>query len=316
MELRHLRYFVSVAEELGFTAASHRLRVAQPSLSQQIRDLEREVGAALFARTSRRVELTAAGADFLQQARAILAQAAQAAEQARAIGNGQLGSVDIGLTGSVLLGPLGPLVAAFGARLPRVTVRLHEMSPREQEAALHARRTDVSFLRRPAEDSGLVDELAWPEAVAVALPEGHALAAHSSIALSTLRHESFVFLRLEDSRFAQYLRECCVEAGFLPRISQQVVEAYSLTSLVAAGLGVALVPEGVQALSRPGVIYRPLSEPTPRADVRMIYRPDRSPAAEEFLQLARELLRPPAPVKLRKSPVHAANRPSRPRSAR
>src|SRR3954453_20287793 len=163
MELRHLRYFVSVAEELGFTAASHRLGVAQPSLSQQIRDLEREVGTTLFARTSRRVELTDAGADFLQQARAILAQAAQAAEQARAIGSGQLGSLDIGLTGSVLLGPLGRLVATFGARFPRVTVRLHEMSPREQEAALHARRTDISFVRRPAEDSGLADELAWSE---------------------------------------------------------------------------------------------------------------------------------------------------------
>lgn len=295
MELRHLRYFVCVAEELGFTAAAARLRVAQPSLSQQIRDLERGVGAALFIRTSRRVELTAAGAAFLDRARAILAQADQAAEQARAIGLGQVGSLDIGLTGSVLLGPLGPLVAAFGARFPRVTVRLHEMSPREQQAAVHARRTDVSFLRRPAEDPELVDELAWPEAVAVALPEHHGLAARRCIPLPLLREESFVFLRLEDSRFARYLRDCCVEAGFLPRISQQVVEAYSLTSLVAAGLGIALVPQCVQALSRPGVVYRPLEDPSPRADVRMIHRPDRSAAAGHFVALAREFLKhPPA----------------------
>ncbi len=293
MELRHLRYFVSVAEELSFTAAAGRLRIAQPSLSQQVRDLEREVGTALFARTSRRVELTAAGVTFLGQARAILAQAGQAAEQARAIGLGQVGSLDIGLTGSVLLGPLGPLVAAFGAHFPRVAVRLHEMSPREQQAALHAHRTDVSFLRWPAEDTELIDELAWPETVAVALPEHHPLAARQRISLSLLRGESFVFLRLEDSRFAQYLRECCVEAGFLPRISQQVVEAYSLTSLVAAGLGVALVPECVQTLSRPGVVYRPLEEPAPRADVKMIYRPDRSSVAERFVALAREFLKQP-----------------------
>ena len=290
MELRHLRYFVLVAEELSFTAAAHRLRVAQPSLSQQVRDLEREVGTALFFRTSRRVELTPAGAAFLEQARAILAQTGQAAEQARAIGLGQVGSLDIGLTGSVLLGPLGPLVAAFGAHFPQVVVRLHEMSPQDQQAALHARRTDISFLRRPAEDPELVDELAWPETVAVALPERHKFAAHRRIPLSILREESFVFLRLEDSRFAQYLRACCIEAGFLPRISQQVVEAYSLTSLVAAGLGVALVPGCVQTLSRPGVIYRPLEEPAPRADVRMIYRPDRSAVAERLISLARDVL--------------------------
>lgn len=293
MELRHLRYFVSVAEELSFTAAADRLRVAQPSLSQQVRDLERQVGTALLARTSRKVELTAAGTAFLEQAHAILAQAGQAAEQARAIGLGQLGSLDIGLTGSVLLGPLGPLVAAFGARFPRVDVRLHEMSPQEQQASLHARRTDISFLRRPAEDPELIDELAWPETVTVALPERHRLATRGCIPLPLLREESFVFLRLQDSRFAQYLRECCIAAGFLPRISQQVVEAYSLTSLVAAGLGVALVPERVQTLSRPGVVYRPLEEPAPRADVRMICRPDRSAAAERFVTLAREFLQQP-----------------------
>jgi DNA-binding transcriptional LysR family regulator len=291
MEFRHLRYFVAVAEELSFTAASHRLRVAQPSLSQQIRDLERELGAALFARTSRRVELTAAGAAFLEHARAMLAQAGQAAEQARAIGRGQVGTLDIGLTGSVLLGPLGPLVAAFSARFPGVVVRLHEMPPQEQQVALHARRADISFLRRPAEDPALVAELAWPETVAVALPERHPLAARQRIALSDLREESLVFLRLEDSRFAQYLRDCCVEAGFLPRISQQVVEAYSLTSLVAAGLGVALVPECVQALSRPGVVYRPLNEAVLRADVTMVYRPDRGAVAERFIALAREFLK-------------------------
>lgn len=294
MELRHLRYFVAVAEELSFTAASVRLRVAQPSLSQQIRDLERQVGAALFVRTSRRVELTAAGAAFLEDARAILAQAAAAEAQARAIGRGQLGSVDIGMTGSVLLGPLGPLVTAFAARFPRVTVRLHEMPPRDQQAALHARRTDISFVRRPAEDSDLAVELAWSETVALALPEGHALAGRERIALPALREESFVFLRLEDSLFARYLRECCVQAGFLPRISQQVVEAYSLTSLVAAGLGIALVPESVRVLARPGVVYRPLDEPAPRADVHMVYRPERSPAAEQFIQLAREMLALPA----------------------
>lgn len=293
MELRHLRYFVSVAEELSFTAAANRLRISQPPLSQQIRDLERELRTTLLARTSRRVELTAAGVAFLDQARAILAQTEQAAEQARAIGLGRIGTLDIGLTGSVLLGPLGALVAAFSAEFPQVAVRLHEMSPQEQQGAVHARRTDISFLRRPADDPDLTNELAWPEKVGVALPERHPLAARRRIPLARLRGESHVFLRLRDSRFARYLRDCCIEAGFAPRISQQVVEAYSLTSLVAAGLGVALVPECVKRLSRPGVVYRSLAEPAPIADVRMVYRPDHSAVVGRFVGLARDHLRPP-----------------------
>jgi len=140
------------------------------------------------------------------------------------------------------LGPLAQLVAAFGAQYPKVALRIHEMSPQDQQAALHARRTDISFLRRPAEDRDLTVELAWRERVGVALPRQHRLVKRHRITLANLRDEEHVFLRLRDSLFAQYLRDCCVEAGFVPRISQQVVESYSLTSLVAAGLGVALVP--------------------------------------------------------------------------
>jgi DNA-binding transcriptional LysR family regulator len=291
MELRHLRYFVAVAEELSFTAAAHRLRVSQPPLSQQIRDLERELKTTLLVRTSRRVELTAAGRAFLEQAHSILAQADRAAEQARAIGQGQIGTLNIGTTGSVLLGPLSPLLAVFSRRFPQVALRIHEMPPQEQEEALHARRTDICFLRRPADDPDVINELAWPARVGVMLPEGHPLAAREELPLSSLCDESHVFLRLRDSRFARYLRRSCIEAGFMPRISQQVVESYSLTSLVAAGLGIALVPECISNLSRPGLVYRPLAEPSPIADVRIIYRPDRSAVVDQLVRLAHELIR-------------------------
>jgi len=288
MELRHLRYFVAVAEELSFTAAAHRLRASQPPLSQQIRDLERELKTALFARTSRQVELTAAGRAFLEHAHAILAQTEQATEQARAIGTGQIGTLDIGTTGSVLLGPLGPLIVAFSAQFPQIALRINEMPPQDQERALHAHRTDISFLRRPTDDPDVINELAWPARVGVVLPDGHPLAARDEVVLSDLREERHVFLRLRDSRFARYLRDCCVEAGFAPNISQQVVEAYSLTSLVAAGLGVALVPECISNLSRPGIVYRPLGEPAPIGDVRMIYRLDRSAVVDRLVSMARE----------------------------
>ncbi|KMO43100.1 LysR family transcriptional regulator [Methylobacterium variabile] len=293
MELRHLRYFVAVAESLSFTAAAERLGVSQPPLSQQIRDLEAELGTPLLWRTSRRVALTPAGTAFLDRARAILAQVEEACAQARAVGAGRTGTLDIGLTGSILAGPLGRLIRRFGERYPAVSVRLHEMPPGEQPAALHARRTDLGFLRRPPDDPELRAVRAWPETVGVALPAGHRLAARDRIALQDLRDEPYVSLRLRDSRFATSLWDACLAAGFVPRLTQQVVESASLVNLVAAGLGVALVPESIGALPRPDIVYRPLADPAPVADVCALYKAPATPVAENFLALMREELGPP-----------------------
>lgn len=287
MELRHLRYFVALAEELSFTAAARRLNISQPPLSQQIRDLERELEVALFERTSRRVELTAAGAAFLGQARAILAQAEQAAQDIHAFGLGRAGMVRIATTGSVLLGPLAGLIAAFARAHPAIAVRLREMGPSEQIAAVKARRADVAFLRHPPRDDDLRVELAWPETVGVCLPAGHPLTAAQVLPLTALDGQDLISLRLRDSLYSQHLRDCCIRAGFTPRILHEVVESYSLTSLVASGLGLALVPECVRLLARPDVVYRPLEPPAPVADVAMVYRPDRSAAVDRLLALAR-----------------------------
>jgi len=289
MELRHLRYFVAVAEAASFTAAAKSLNISQPPLSQQIRDLEEEVGTRLFERSSRNVELTEAGADFLNHARMILGQVEHAAHQARAIGSGQVGTLNIGTTGSVLLGSLSMLVARFGDRWPGVFVRIHEMDPQAQEAALLAHRTDLSFVRRPRHNVDLVATVAWHEEVGVVLPESHPLARLEKIELGALRGESFVFLRLVDSRFARYLHDCCVAAGFVPNITNEVVESYSLTSLVAAGLGVALVPECIRNLSRPGIVYRALVDPAPEADVYVISRPNHGPVVASFLEMTRAM---------------------------
>lgn len=296
MELRHLRYFVALAEELSFTAAAARMNISQPPLSQQIRDLEREVGTVLFERTSRRVKLTPAGISFLVNARTILTGVEHAAKDARDIGAGQVSVINVGTTGSVLLGPLAELIAIFGKRYRDVVIRIHEMGPQAQQAALLARRIDVSFIRRPPHEADLITRLAWHENVGVVLPAAHRLAVHDQLPLSALKNESLVFLRLSDSRFARYLRDCCIEAGFTPQISHEVVESYSLTSLVAAGLGIALVPECVQKLSRPGVVYRPLDAPAPTADVQIMYRPDRSEAIERLIALAGEVLNPGPPA--------------------
>ena len=165
------------------------------------------------------------------------------------------------------------------------------MPPQKQQAALHAHRTDISFLRRPTEDAELIDELAWPETVAVALPEQHPLAAQQRISLPLLREESFVFLRLEDSRFAQYLRECCVEAGFLPRISQQVVDAQSIPSLIEAGFGISIVPAAIATLTAGPLVFLPIRPDPPLSDVFMVYRrDDPAPVLRSFLAEMRTLL--------------------------
>jgi len=293
MELRHLRYFVALAQELSFTRAAERLHVSQPPLSQQIRSLEEELGTQLFARTSRRVELTAAGEVFLGHAGAILERVEQAASQARAIGAGTSGHLEIGLSGSLLLGPLPRLIASYRRTFPGVAVALHEMTPAAQLAALRERRIDLSFSRTAVNDELFAAELAWSDPVVVALPRGHRLARRRHLELADLRDELFVMLRIDSSGFARYLHACCVEAGFAPRASQQVVESQAIPSLVAAGLGVALVPASVQRVHRRGIEYRPFARNAPRADVYILQRKDNaSPVVRAFIGKAKEILAP------------------------
>lgn len=289
MELRHLRYFATLAHELSFTRAAQRLSVSQPPLSQQIRALESELGTQLFNRTSRRVELTAAGEVFLGHAKAILERVEHARSQARAMGAGHAGHLEIGLSSSLLVGPLPLLLAAYRRSFPGVSVVLHEMMPVAQLEALRESRIHVSFSRTAVNDDQLSSTLAWRDPVVVVVPRSHRLAAQRRIALQDLRHEEFVSLRLDASGFARYLHDCCVNAGFAPRISQQVGESQSIPSLVAAGLGVALVPASVQRVHRRGVEYRQVARKPPRADVYVSQRRDEtSPVVRGFVDKVRE----------------------------
>lgn len=286
MEIRHLRYFVAVAKHLSFTAAAESLGVAQPPLSQQIKDLEREIGTELFERTTRRVGLTRAGEDFLAQALAILQRADEAVHRARSIGAGTAGIINVGLTGSVLTGPLARAIQQFSLEYPDVDLRIHEMPPDRQVVALKSGQADVSFLRCPPPDADLVSELAWKEGVKVVLPRGHKLASRK-IRLADLGQESFVFLRFDDSLFAKYLWQCCFEAGFAPRVTHQVVEATSLTSLVAAGLGVALIPEFVGRLSHRDVVVKSIDGKPLLADVYALRTSLKDPLVGRFVELVR-----------------------------
>ncbi|MCJ2071295.1 LysR substrate-binding domain-containing protein [Methylobacterium sp. J-030] len=287
MELRHLRYFLAVAKHLSFTAAAENLGVAQPPLSQQIRDLEAEIGTPLFERTTRRVALTPAGLDFLAQATVILEQAGAAVERARAIGVGTAGIINVGLTGSMLAGPLARAIRAYAHTYPAVDLRIHEMAPDRQIARLRSGQTDVSFLRCPPLDTDLIRERAWAETVRLVLPRGHRLTG-APVRLADLAGERFVFLRLADSLFAKYLWDRCVEAGFTPDVTHQAVEAASLTSLVAAGLGIAIIPEFVARLAHADVVYAPLQGPPIRADVYALWTRTKQPLVEHFVRLVQD----------------------------
>jgi len=291
IELKPLRYFLAVAEELSFTRAAQRLNMSQPPLSQAIAQLEAGLGARLFARTSRRVELTAAGQELEVQARALLAQAERAQQQVMSVGSGRSGKIEIGATGTILRGGLARWLADYRRHAPEVRTVIYEQAPALQVKDVLEHRTDISFNRTDihlersvARHPELGCTLAWRESVFAILPLGHRLAARKVLGLADLADDEQVTLHPESSEFARYLQRSCVEAGFLPRVSQQVVDSQSIPSLIAAGFGVALVPASTAAFTSDEVLFRPIT-PTLVADVYMIYRQHKqSPAVHEFLR--------------------------------
>ena len=273
MELRHLRYFVAVAEELHFARAAARLHIAQPPLSQQIKALEDELGVRLFDRSNRRVRATDAGAAFLIEARRTLASAERAIDAARRAARGEIGRLAIGYVASVAYQLLPAIVRTFRRRAPDVTLVLEEMSSAEQGRAIAAGTLDIGFVRRPpAIDPGLDGTVVRREPIVLALPRAHPLAALRVLRLGDLRREPFiVFPARPRPSWADVTLDLCRSAGFEPRVVQEAVEMVSALSLVAAGIGIALVPGAVRAVRRPGVVFRPLT-PAPWSELMLVRR--------------------------------------------
>src|SRR5262245_26825869 len=192
MELRHLRYFVVVAEELHFRRAAERLHMSQPPLSQQIRALEAEVGATLLLRNQRKVELTAAGAAFLERAREILAAVEDAALEARRVQRGEVGRLAIGFVGSAMYSFVPDLLRAFRERYPDIQLRLQELGTSEQLRQLENGRLDVGFMRTPSTRPELRAETVLEERVVAALPDAHPLAARARLRLTDLEGQPLV----------------------------------------------------------------------------------------------------------------------------
>jgi len=295
MELRHLRYFVAVAEEGHVTRAAERLGIQQPPLSQQIRALEHELEVQLFRRKSRGVELTEAGRTLLDDAQRILGEVDAAQAKARRTARGEQGRIVVGFTSSAPFHPLIPrAIRLYRERYPQVELVLEESGSGDLVSALRAQRLDVAFIRSlvPKGEGLAVHEL-LEERMFVALPSDHRLAAKPGIGplrLAELAPEPFVlYRRASGPGLHDRIVGACNAVGFTPRIEQEAPRVVATLNLVAAGFGVTIVPESLCGMRLGGVVYRPLAEP-PRlsAPIRLAcHKVDRSPAARHFVALVR-----------------------------
>jgi DNA-binding transcriptional LysR family regulator len=295
MELRHLRYFVAVAEERHFGRAAARLHIAQPPLSQQIRRFEAELGEPLLYRTTRSVELAPAGEVLLDRAREILAAVDAAIDDARRAARGEYGRLAVGFTGSSTYELLPALAAALRRELPGVVLDLRgELLTPAQVARLVDGTLDLGLLRPPVRERDLSLEVLRSEPLVAVLPESHPLADSEAVALERLEHEPFVTY---PSHFRSVLHDAvedaCAAHGFKPLAAHEVAETATLVSFVAAGLGVSLVPASVRNMTVHGAVYRPLADDATRVELAVAWRraDDRPVLARALDVIRRELPR-------------------------
>ena len=290
MDLRHLRSFVAAAEDLHFGRAAARVFLSQPALSRHIQALEAEIGTALFDRSGRGARLTTAGEVFLERARETERTLSAALDAARRAGCGETGRVIVGANGSAIHGSLSRAVAAFRAERPGVELVLREMPPGEQRVALGSGAIDVGFAGTdPDEGVGPTSAVLYPIGSYVAVPNAHPVAALiGSVPLAALAEEPFVAVRrAQDSEVYDGFVRACERAGFTPRVVQEASGAFAMLSLVAAGIGVAMVPGSVaETFSRSGVALRPLTGDFERFEMRMSWGgATQSPALKAFMEV-------------------------------
>ena len=290
MEIRHLKYFLAVAEELHFGRAAAKIYIAQPPLSQQIKQLEAEIGVKLFNRTKRSVELTEAGKVFQREAYAVIERLEKGILKTQQAARGEAGWLSIGFVSSINYEILPNVLREFRQQCPDVEIFLQEMSIPEQNQSLLGKRIHVGFSRMPVENPELISKVIAREQLIVALPVSHKLNKKKILKLSELKNDPFIMLsQARPSPYYDFVMRLCAEAGFQPRIAQQVGEIQTALGLVAAGIGFALVPASTQNLHREGVTYIHLTA-QPIIEMIMQYRRDEtSPVFSRFLQVIESL---------------------------
>ncbi|MBY2932381.1 LysR family transcriptional regulator [Rhizobium leguminosarum] len=289
MELRHLRYFLAVAEEGNFTRAAGKLGIGQPPLSQQIRDLETEVGAALFHRVPHGAELTAAGTAFLGEAKASLAAAEKAKLAAQSANRGETGRLSLGFTASSAFNPIvSTTIRRFRARWPEVQLSLTEMNTLALMQKLERGELDATFMRPSLDDpTGIRLRRLPDEPMVIALPASHPLARRSELPLAALADEPFIlFPRLVGLSLYDDVVLACRKAGFELTVAQEAPQISSVVNLVAADLGVSIVPASISQIKLEGVAYRPIEGPPAVARLALaILKTHRSPVTENLISL-------------------------------
>lgn len=294
MELRHLKYFIAVAEEGGFSRAARRLHVVQPTLSMQIRDLETELGGPLFDRGARGAKLTSAGEVFLTEARQVLAQAERARSTTRLALEGRSGSVRIGVAGAAVLGGLlADRIRVFHEDRPLVRIELREATPLRQRAAILADELDVGYsaLPAPPDEPRLASAPVSSAAFEVALPAAHPLAGRETLTAEHIADEELIEYAVVGEP-ADQVPDVLRRSGLaLPqsRAHHRADSTLTVLALVAAGVGIAVVPAGVHRAAVPNVAYRPLTTPGLAVEFHLLYRvTETDPAVSAFLRGATE----------------------------
>jgi len=290
MELRHLRYFRAVANELNFTRAASRLRVAQSAVSSQIQDLENELGVVLLERSRRRVTLTAAGEAFVEASERILRAVEDASRQARRIGHGEYGTLAVGFIGSQSHEWMPRVLKRFRAKYPEVEVTLMEIHPSQQLEALLARTLDVGLVGpisgKPP--PGLRLECFSEEWPFVGMPNDHRFARLPKVALAQLKDEPFIFTSEKNSpNYRSLIARMCERAGFVPKVVQEVDRARTGVQYVAAGFGISIFAEHISRLPAPGVRFVPLSTPVQKMRYGIAWRKGAEEVVARFVEYAK-----------------------------
>lgn len=286
VDLRELRSFVAIADQQSFGRAAIQLDIAQPSLTLQIQKLERELGVTLLRRTSRVVELTEAGRTLLADARALLAQAHAAVDTVRLAGRGEIGALALGFYDSAPLIIVPTLLRRFRSRYPNVRLTLIERSSRESLAALARGDLDAALLRGPIPGDVFDSRLVATETLLVAMPDTHPLAQQATVDIEQLREAPFVLLpRSKGSGLYDEIISLCHKHGFSPIVVQEANETHTVCGLVAAGIGVSMVPASVRALAVRGIAYRPLVPETKIERYVAHLKTARSPALAAFIDM-------------------------------
>ncbi|MEC3854355.1 LysR family transcriptional regulator [Paenarthrobacter ureafaciens] len=286
MEIRQLNYFIAVAEERHFGRAAKRLHMAQPPLSQQIRQLEEQLGVRLLNRTTRRVELTAAGQALLDRGRQIVNAVGTLRADVYQVGQGASGVLRVGFSGSATYGVMPSIVRRAKQVLPGLSLNLHgEMLTPAMEAGLRDGTLDAALLRPPIASQDIEYRIVTREALILALPSFSALALDRPVAVRELQDQEFISYPPESVLY-RTMAGLCREAGFQPRISQVISETSTMLSFVAAGSGVAVLPGSVRALQLEGVVYREI-EQAPEVELALAWRrEDKSALLQSFLDVA------------------------------